>query len=66
MKQEKRREMGTFVIHVQNYENFTWQGEVVWADHNKVQKFRSTLELLKLIDSALEPGTRIQALKEET
>lgn len=46
--------MGTFVVHVQHYENATWQGEVVWADQNRAQKFRSALELLKLMDSALE------------
>ena len=54
MRQDKRGELGTFVVHVQHYENATWQGEVVWANQNRVQKFRSTLELLKLMDSALE------------
>lgn len=55
MKQERKRELGTFVVHVQHYENATWQGEVVWADKNITQRFRSALELLKLIDSALDP-----------
>ena len=58
MKQDKRRDLGTFVVHVQHYENATWQGEVVWAEQNWAQKFRSTLELLKLMDSALETKQR--------
>ena len=48
-----RGEKGTFVVHVQYRQNATWQGTVVWADKNKTQRFRSALELMKLIDSAL-------------
>lgn len=43
----------TFVIEVQYRRNATWQGTVRWIDGNKTERFRSTLELLKLIDSAL-------------
>lgn len=56
MKQDNRRELGTFVVRVRHYENATWQGEVVWAEQNRAQRFRSALELLKLVDSALEIG----------
>ena len=49
-----RGEKGTFVVHVQYRQNATWQGTVVWADKNKSQQFRSALELMKLIDSALD------------
>lgn len=45
---------GTFVVHVQYRENATWQGEVVWAERKESLKFRSALELLRLIDSALD------------
>lgn len=44
----------TFVVHVQYRQNSTWQGSVVWADKNITKNFRSTLELLKLIDGALD------------
>ena len=44
---------GTFVVHVQYLENSTWQGEIVWAEKNESLKFRSALELLKIMDSAL-------------
>jgi len=45
---------GTFVVHVQYRQNSTWQGNVVWAERNISKNFRSALELLKLIDGALD------------
>ena len=45
---------GTFVIHVSHCDNATWQGEVTWAEANKKKSFRSALELIRLIDGALE------------
>jgi hypothetical protein len=45
---------GTFIVQVLNNQNATWQGTVNWIDEKRTQPFRSTLELLKLIDSALE------------
>jgi hypothetical protein len=45
---------GTFIVQVLNNKNATWQGTVNWIDERRTQPFRSTLELLKLIDSALE------------
>lgn len=54
MDVSKDKKGGTFVVHIDYCENSTWQGEVLWADRNERKKFRSTLELLKLIDSALE------------
>lgn len=54
MNGSKDKKGGTFVIHIDYCENSTWQGEVLWADRNERKKFRSTLELLKLVDSALE------------
>lgn len=50
---EKKKHGGSFVIHVQHCENATWQGTVVWAEKNITKRFRSALELLRLIDSAL-------------
>lgn len=44
----------TFVVHVMYRQNATWQGEVTWAEENKSSCFRSALELIKLIDSAVE------------
>lgn len=47
-------ELATFVVHVKHRQHSTWQGEVVWADKREKRTFRSALELLKLIDGALE------------
>lgn len=44
---------GTFIIHIQFQQNVTWQGTIQWVDKKKEQRFRSTLEMLKLIDDAL-------------
>lgn len=50
----QRGEKGTFVVHVQYRQNATWQGEVLWAEKKISRKFRSALELMKLIDGALD------------
>ncbi len=50
---DKAGEVGTFLVKVRYRQNSTWQGEVVWAEKNQKQYFRSALELLKLMDSAL-------------
>ncbi len=46
--------IGTFIVRVKYRQNATWQGEVVWAEKQERKYFRSALELLKLIDGALE------------
>ena len=43
----------TFVIRVQNRQHASWQGEVTWIDGQKKEYFRSALELVRLIDGAL-------------
>ena len=48
------KRQGTFVVHVSHCDNATWQGEVTWAEANKKKSFRSALELIRLIDGALE------------
>lgn len=50
---EQKGSQATFVVHVQYRQNATWQGNVVWADKNMTKNFRSALELLKLMDQAL-------------
>lgn len=50
----QKKHTGTFVIHVSYCDNATWQGEVTWAEANKKKSFRSALELIRLIDGALE------------
>ena len=50
----KRKTEGTFIVNIKYRENATWQGVVTWADKKQKQCFRSTLELIKMIDSALD------------
>ena len=44
---------GTFIVKILDSQNATWQGSVTWAERQKVQYFRSALELLKMIDGVL-------------
>lgn len=57
--ENKKGEEGTFIVQVKYRQNATWQGQVVWAEKNKKMYFRSALELLRLIDDAMqsEEGT---------
>lgn len=43
----------TFMVQVQFRQNATWQGTITWMDEKKTQRFRSTLEMIKLMDGAL-------------
>ncbi|MEG1576613.1 MAG: hypothetical protein RR366_07480 [Clostridium sp.] len=54
---EQAGEKATFVVHVKYRQNATWQGSVTWAEEQKTCNFRSALELLKLIDGALDSTT---------
>ncbi len=44
----------TFIVKVDHCQNSTWQGRITWAEENKQVTFRSTLELLKLMNEAVE------------
>jgi hypothetical protein len=48
----------TFVVQILNRQNATWQGLITWTEGQQTQSFRSALELIKLIDSALEEENR--------
>lgn len=57
-----------FVVHVQFRQNATWQGTILWVEKNKTQRFRSTLEMLKLMDEVLsadDQSLEISFLAEE-
>ena len=43
----------SFIVTVRSHENATWQGTVQWVEGGEQQNFRSVLELLKLMDSAM-------------
>lgn len=44
----------TFIIRINDCQNSTWQGSILWADRKKKQCFRSTLEMISLIEEAVQ------------
>jgi len=57
---EERLRMGamcTFAVQILFRRNASWQGRITWLDKKQTENFRSVLELIVLINSALE-GTR--------
>lgn len=45
--------LATFMLKVLVRQHTSWQGTVTWVDRREKQSFRSVLELILLIDSAL-------------
>ena len=56
----RRGAENTFLVKILNKQNATWQGSVTWVEEQKTQNFRSALELLKLIDGALDEELEIE------
>ncbi len=50
------KEKKSFLIDIVNNQNHTWQGTVLWVQEQKEIPFRSALELLELIHSAVDDG----------
>lgn len=48
----------TFSLRVLFRQNASWQGSVTWLEGGQEESFRSVLELLMLINSALEESTQ--------
>ena len=46
--------LATFSVRVIFRQNASWQGSVTWLEEGREQSFRSALELVLLMDSALE------------
>ena len=52
-----------FILEMVSTRNQSWQGNIKWVEKHKQQSFRSMLEMMRLIDSAMggeaaaeEPG----------
>ena len=52
----KAQAQAVFQINVMFRQNATWQGNLLWVDVNEEAHFRSVLELLMLMNSALASG----------
>lgn len=53
---EQRPEKGkeaTFLLHIQYHQNTTWQGSIEWLEQKRRMPFRSTLELIHLIEQVV-------------
>jgi len=46
----------TFTVQVQFRQHATWQGSITWLEEQKTTHFRSMLEMIRLMDSALPEG----------
>ena len=58
------RQKNTFIVRIDNQQNNTWQGRIVWADENRTEHFRSMLEMLKLMEEAMASGQQAMNDKE--
>lgn len=41
-------------MKIQYCQHSTWQGSIIWADEEKAANFRSAMEMMLLIDEALQ------------
>ncbi|MCI9486706.1 MAG: hypothetical protein HFI64_06970 [Lachnospiraceae bacterium] len=57
---EQHGDLGTFVIRVQHRQHSSWQGRVTDLDKDQTVYFRSALELIKIIDGALDRAERTE------
>lgn len=53
---EPKGKLVTFSVKVQFRRNASWQGILRWIDEGKEEYFRSTLEMIMLMDNALGEG----------
>ena len=51
--------LATLELHILFRQNASWQGSIRWLDKEKEQHFRSVLELIFLIDSALSGAAAV-------
>ena len=64
--QEEQGEKSTFIVQVQFRQNATWQGTITWTEEKKTRHFRSTLELIKLMNDALSDENEERLIGWET
>ena len=59
-KSMEKRERQTFVVDVIAHQKCTWQGQIHWIQGDKKISFRSVMEMLHLMDSAITAGDEQQ------
>lgn len=58
----RRGNQGTFELQIFYRRNASWQGILLWKEQQRRQSFRSVLELISLLDSALEFPEELAAI----
>ena len=53
MKKSDSLGKNTFIVKIDHCQHGSWQGQVIWAEENRSERFRSALELMKLMDEAV-------------
>ena len=61
-RQNQINSSSNFLITIHHQENYSWQGVIQWLDTGKKVHFRSELELMNLIHSAVQ----VQAQSEDS
>jgi hypothetical protein len=51
----------SFLVKIQFCQNSTWQGTIQWLDEKKSKPFRSLLELIQLVNEAINQNTQASA-----
>lgn len=51
---KKKTNKSTFMVQVIFQQNASWQGQVKWLEGEKEQSFRSVLELVSLMQEAMD------------
>jgi hypothetical protein len=49
------KKQASFLVDIVDTQNHTWQGKVYWVQEKKTVTFRSALELMQLLSSAVTP-----------
>jgi len=49
----------SFLVKIKYRQNSSWQGTVQWIETGKTQNFKSCLELIRLMDIAVNPEDEI-------
>jgi len=58
--------VATFRLRVIFRQHTSWQGTLLWQDERQEESFRSVLELIHLIDSALTAKSRADIPEESS
>ncbi len=62
----ERGRLATFSLCIRFRQNSSWQGSLHWLEEGNRQNFRSALEMIFLMDSALQKVLRRQEKEENT